>query len=63
MRDGLAEERWRDGGERHRPDKSGTKDKGKRRAEDRNQKTIRRKGGEKGLGSSTGRGRFRRADY
>lgn len=48
MRGGLGEERWRDGGERNRPDKSGTKDKGKRRKENRNQKTIRRKEREKG---------------
>lgn len=63
MRGGLAEERWRDGGERNGLDKSGTKDKGKRRGENRNQKTIRRKESEKGLGSSTGRARFTQADY
>lgn len=63
MRGGLAEERWRDGGERNSPDKSGTKDGGKRREENRNQKTMRRKEREKGLGSSTGRARFSQADY
>lgn len=62
-RGGLAEKRWRDGGERNRPDKSGTKDKGERREENRNQKTIRRKEREKGLGSSVGRARFSQADY
>lgn len=63
MGGGLAEERWRDGGERKRPDKSGTKDKGRRREQNRNQKTIRRKEGGKGLGSWTRRAPFTQADY
>lgn len=56
-------ERWRDGGERNRPDKSGTKDKGKRREQNRNQKTMRRKEREEGLGSLTGRAGCSQADY